>query len=859
MAKLNKEALEAIKFTNLHTYTHFSIPMGVGNVKAHIKRAAEAGFTGFAITDQYSMAGVLDAIKNLKDKDFLKKLGKEKFPLIIGCRLNVIDDLESRDRVNKYFSITVYAMNATGYKNLVTLCSKASREDHFYVRPRISLAELIEYQEGLVVTSGDLNGMIAQAILKETGQEELLMEIFKQNFEDRFYMEIHPYNLQEQWDKESKTYKAQEIDPQKIVNLKFLELAKRHKVKCFITQNAYMPKKSDKTLQDILVGNHPYGKDGWRLNHAYCVMTVPEMYDLVQKQSPYISDEQFLELCANTQEIQSKCADVKLIFSPQLPVIQYETSPVNQDPKWDLMMEETKKVLVDDRLKVLFDVAKEDISLSTSLKIMIKNGKIDFKDPAIQDRLATELEVIQRNGIINLCDYFLLLEDVTHFVRENGYLRGFGRGCLSGDSLVLTTEGLKKLREIKAGDEVYTHTGESKKVIKTFEYEIQESLLEVITQNSLGSEMLTKDHKVFGVKRSVLRSNKNYKQLAPFNHKPEFSPIESFKEGDLLFLKRPKYVPVEIEDLDLGLEAKESKFKVQQKEVVMKRPFSRSELTRFNRYIPWDESGLFVLGRFISAGWIEFDSNKKPMGIAFGFEAGEREVINKIISFFEELGMEMVEKRSTKTGQIKLSLENRLVARSLVNLFPEHKQKGSTKYIGKFKKLEPKLLKSFLMGLFSSESGELVTSSERLMLEVRESLMNLGLPSKVSTKKAIHRKGLDRSTQYVVKFMDLEEIDSKMVKDDGYYVRIQTMNEVPGQKVYDLMIEDNPSYVTSNYTVHNSGAGSLVAYALDITDCDPLNFNLLFERFLTKERIGKFNFELPGYPINEVLKKAKKP
>ena len=433
MAKLTKETLDQVKFTNLHTYTHFSIPMGVGTVKAHIKRASEAGLNGFAITDQYSMAGVLDAVKTLKDKDYLKKLGKEKFPLIIGCRLNVIDDLESRDRVNKYFSITVYAMNSEGYKNLVTLCSLSSREDHFYVRPRISLAELIEHQEGLIVTSGDMNGMISQAISKETGQEDLLMEIFKQNFEDRFYIEIHPYNLQEQWDKDTKTYKKQETDPQKVVNLKLFELAKRYKVKCFITQNSYMPKKSDKTLQDILIGNHPYGKDGWRLYHPYYTMSVVDMYDLVQKQSPYISDEQFLELCAVTQEIQEKCSNVKLTFSPKLPVIQYETSPVNTDPQWDVAFEETRKILTNDRLKVLFDVADaEDVSLKTSLKIMIKNQKIDFAKPEIQERLAIELEVIQRNGIINLCDYFLLLEDVTHFVRENGFLRGFGRGSGAG-------------------------------------------------------------------------------------------------------------------------------------------------------------------------------------------------------------------------------------------------------------------------------------------------------------------------------------------------------------------------------------------------------------------------------------------
>lgn len=41
-----------------------------------------------------------------------------------------------------------------------------------------------------------------------------------------------------------------------------------------------------------------------------------------------------------------------------------------------------------------------------------------------------------------------------------------------------------------------------------------------------------------------------------------------------------------------------------------------------------------------------------------------------------------------------------------------------------------------------------------------------------------------------------------------------------------------------------SGAGSLVAYALKITDLDPLQYNLLFERFLNPERISMPDFDV---------------
>jgi DNA polymerase-3 subunit alpha len=41
-----------------------------------------------------------------------------------------------------------------------------------------------------------------------------------------------------------------------------------------------------------------------------------------------------------------------------------------------------------------------------------------------------------------------------------------------------------------------------------------------------------------------------------------------------------------------------------------------------------------------------------------------------------------------------------------------------------------------------------------------------------------------------------------------------------------------------------SGAGSLVAYALKITDLDPLEHELLFERFLNPERVSMPDFDV---------------
>ena len=49
-------------------------------------------------------------------------------------------------------------------------------------------------------------------------------------------------------------------------------------------------------------------------------------------------------------------------------------------------------------------------------------------------------------------------------------------------------------------------------------------------------------------------------------------------------------------------------------------------------------------------------------------------------------------------------------------------------------------------------------------------------------------------------------------------------------KVYDLTVDGAHSYNVNNFIVHNSGAGSLVNHALGITQINPLDYDLIFER-----------------------------
>ena len=84
-----------------------------------------------------------------------------------------------------------------------------------------------------------------------------------------------------------------------------------------------------------------------------------------------------------------------------------------------------------------------------------------------------------------------------------------------------------------------------------------------------------------------------------------------------------------------------------------------------------------------------------------------------------------------------------------------------------------------------------------------------------------------------------------------YEARLTFENQIINQMGfagYFLIVADFINWAKSNGVPvgpgRGSGAGSLVAYSLGITDLDPLRYNLLFERFLNPERVSMPDFDI---------------
>ena len=111
----------------------------------------------------------------------------------------------------------------------------------------------------------------------------------------------------------------------------------------------------------------------------------------------------------------------------------------------------------------------------------------------------------------------------------------------------------------------------------------------------------------------------------------------------------------------------------------------------------------------------------------------------------------------------------------------------------------------------------------------------------------VSEKGLQKRLEvlYDSSATDFPEIQKRYQDRLKFELDIIIQMGFPG---YFLIVMDFIGWAKDNHIPvgpgRGSGAGSLVAYALKITDLDPLEYDLLFERFLNPERVSMPDFDI---------------
>ena len=122
-----------------------------------------------------------------------------------------------------------------------------------------------------------------------------------------------------------------------------------------------------------------------------------------------------------------------------------------------------------------------------------------------------------------------------------------------------------------------------------------------------------------------------------------------------------------------------------------------------------------------------------------------------------------------------------------------------------------------------------------------------GSPEEELSKLA--KKGLEnRLKNFILKKNKIESnLQAKELYEDRLTHELNIINSMDYAS-YFLIVSDYIKWAKKNSIPvgpgRGSGAGSLVAYCLDITDLDPIEFDLIFERFLNPDRISMPDFDI---------------
>ena len=129
---------------------------------------------------------------------------------------------------------------------------------------------------------------------------------------------------------------------------------------------------------------------------------------------------------------------------------------------------------------------------------------------------------------------------------------------------------------------------------------------------------------------------------------------------------------------------------------------------------------------------------------------------------------------------------------------------------------------------------------------------NLHLPDFRADDGSSHKETLRKNAYLGFQRRELEgRFDFASHNKEHYLERMEyelSVIDRMGFNAYFLIVSDFVSYAKRNDIPvgpgRGSGAGSLVAFCVGITDIDPIKFDLLFERFLNPERVSMPDFDI---------------
>lgn len=372
-------------FCHLHVHSEYSLLDGANRVKDLAKRAAAMDMPALALTDHGVMYGAIDHYTACKEQGVKPIIGVEAY---VAPRKHTDKDSQ-KDSQKMTNHLTLWAKNATGYKNLVKLTTRAHLNG-FYYKPRVDHELLAEFSEGLICGSACLGGEIPQLIIgQKLDEAQRRAEKYRDIFgKENFFLELMDHDLTGQDE----------------VNQRVIDIHHKTGIPLIATNDAHYLRREDEQMHKILVcigTNTTIDKAALHYGPNFYLKSPDEMYEKF-KHVP--------EALANTMLI-ADMVDLELdLKTTHFP--NYEV-PAGHD-----------------LVSYLRELCKQRFSH--------RYPPGHTRRAEAEKRMEYELGIIIQKGYAG---YFLVVQDFINWSKERGILvgcRGSAAGCLVSYVLGIT-------------------------------------------------------------------------------------------------------------------------------------------------------------------------------------------------------------------------------------------------------------------------------------------------------------------------------------------------------------------------------------------------------------------------------------
>ena len=460
------------------------VELGSGSLTCTDHGSLAASYTTYELAKKYNLTPVVGCEIYYRDDNcpILTKFGIPKTDTVPKGSDKEKWKLEhpegSFTDYNKYYHATLGFRDFKAYKAAVRLLSKADAraEQHGSERKPLFSWQTIEELASYNVTmgSGCLISMVSRHLLNKDLPQTTKVDIAKAYFErlhylfkDRFFVEVFPHRATHEFveailfevEKEDGTkevqkyyfgknlktdageFKAKEIaeskskhqyllgicnyrvwtdfeKPLKILNITKQEgfiqnecapwapegdlqfganifamgMAKKHGVPILVSDDSHLAESKHKIVQDVRLSQ----MGNWRFYGSYHRLSSEEAFNHFNKLHN-ISEKTFEGWVNNSKEWLEGFKGFKFDNTPQLPTKFFPSD-----------------------------------SLAYTKKLIQKHGRMDSKNPLYVERLKKEINLLHRNGIIDLLPYFFVGSEVCDVYANQGLLTGPARGSAGG-------------------------------------------------------------------------------------------------------------------------------------------------------------------------------------------------------------------------------------------------------------------------------------------------------------------------------------------------------------------------------------------------------------------------------------------